>query len=46
LSPSLRALPLTGLEFSYRQKADGYDENGFCLSIQTDDDQFSADIEL
>lgn len=28
LSPSLRALPMTGIEFSFQQREAGYDENG------------------
>lgn len=35
LSPSLRALPLSGIEFSFKIKEDGYDEDGY-LPIKFD----------
>ena len=33
LSPSLRNVPFTGLEWSFRYKDDGYDCNGYPLNL-------------
>jgi hypothetical protein len=43
-SPSLRALPLTGLEFSFQMKEAGYDEEGFGPDLS--DDEQSTDLEM
>lgn len=34
LSPSLRSVPFTGLEWSFQLKDEGYDENGNKLDIE------------
>jgi hypothetical protein len=41
LSPSLRALPLTGLEFSFQMKENGYGEDGVIFN-----DDFDNEIEM
>lgn len=43
-SPSLRALPLTGLEFSFQMKEAGYDEEGFGPDFS--DEEPSQDLEM
>lgn len=38
LSPSMRSLPLSGLEFSFQQKEAGYDENGVIWNDSDDEE--------
>lgn len=39
LSPSIRALPFSGIEFSFQQKEAGYDENGVIWNDSSDDEE-------
>ena len=42
LSPSLRALPLSGLEFSYQVKEQGFQEDGYKYDTQA----AAVDVEM
>jgi len=39
LSPSLRALPLNGIEFSFQMRDEGYTEEGFYSNDSRDDEE-------
>ena len=38
LSPSLRALPFSGIEFSFQMKDDGYNEEGIIWNDESDEE--------
>lgn len=42
LSPSMRALPLSGLEFSFQMKQEGYNEEGIIWNDSSDEESAPA----
>lgn len=45
-SPSLRALPFSGIEFSFQMKDDGYNEEGIIWNDSSEDEECPKDLEM